>query len=76
MNFEPVIHRSFLCSVLYITVWPFSVYPLSVLVFVLLPFTASDHLLYIVKPLLRTYYRSSLGGYETYTYHAYVIMPT
>jgi hypothetical protein len=34
------------------TVWPFSVYPLAVLVFVLVPITASDHLLYIVKPFL------------------------
>ena len=76
MNFEPVMHPYFLCSVLYITVWPFSVYPLAVLVFVLLPFTASDHLLYIVKSFLRTYYISSLGGYGTYVYHAYVIMHT
>ena len=39
-----------------------SVYPLIASMFVLPLFTASDHPLYIFKPLLSTYYRSSLVG--------------
>ena len=65
--------RSCLWSVLYITVCPFVLLSFSRFIFVLLPLTASDHLLCIFKPFLCAYYRSSLGGYGTYTYHAYVI---
>ena len=39
-----------------------SVYPLVASLFVLLPFTAYDHLLCIFKPSLRTYYKSPLVG--------------
>ena len=76
MNFELVINSQLSVQCFAYHCLPFCPFVLlffSRFIFVLLPLTASDHLLCNFKPFLCTYYSYSIGGQGTYTYHAYVI---